>query len=273
MISSPSSKKRVIDADDFVKRARGVHADTYDYPNVSYVNASTKVSIQCKKHGEFLQKPASHLAGQGCTRCAIDRRRMSMSYYIKQFREIHGYRYDYSKSEYAKNRHDKTTIACAIHGDFLQSIIEHLRGHGCPLCGYPKRLTTEEFISKSKSVHGDEYDYSETAYVSHNIKVDIVCRRHGLFKQTASDHVSGRGCAACRGGVKWTTEAFITRAKEVHGDTYDYSKTVYTSSKAKVDVVCRQHGVFSQYVSNHIGGHGCARCARMKTRRGEIFSE
>jgi hypothetical protein len=251
--------------DDFIKRARERHADRYEYPNVVYVNCDTPVRIQCKEHGEFSQKPASHLAGQGCMQCAIQKRRRGLSFYIKKFKKIHGDRYDYSKVEDFKNQNQKVTIVCAIHGDFVQCVRDHYQGRGCPACANSTRLTTEEVIARARSVHGDEYDYSKTEYVSHRKKIDIICRRHGVFRQRVQDHLFRRsGCPACGGCVKLTTEDFVSRAKKVHGDTYDYSNTVYVARKSKVDILCREHGVFSQHATNHLTGHGCAMCARAK---------
>jgi hypothetical protein len=39
--------------EEFIAKAKAVHGDRYDYSKVEYVNASTKVCIICKKHGEF----------------------------------------------------------------------------------------------------------------------------------------------------------------------------------------------------------------------------
>ena len=59
-----------------------------------------------------------------------------------------------------------------------------------------------------------------------------------------------------------TTEDFIKRARDVHGDKYDYSKTIYTTSYNKVDIICPIHGLFSQATGSHLCGRGCPSCAR-----------
>ena len=53
----------------FINLAREIHEDSYDYSNTIYTNALTKVSIICKKHGEFKQDPFTHLKGKGCVKC------------------------------------------------------------------------------------------------------------------------------------------------------------------------------------------------------------
>ncbi len=64
--------------------------------------------------------------------------------------------------------------------------------------------------------------------------------------------------------AKLTTEEFIKRAREVHGDRYDYSKVEYVGNKVKVCILCREHGEFWQIPSNHLRGNGCPRCAKIK---------
>ena len=60
-----------------------------------------------------------------------------------------------------------------------------------------KKLTTEEFVRKSKEVHGEKYDYSSVEYIGANYKVLITCPIHGIFEQRASAHLDGQGCPLC----------------------------------------------------------------------------
>lgn len=55
--------------EEFVKKAKLVHGDKYDYSNVQYANEKERVKIICKKHGEFWQIPNYHLSGCGCPQC------------------------------------------------------------------------------------------------------------------------------------------------------------------------------------------------------------
>ena len=57
---------------EFIKKAKEVHGDKYDYSKVKYVDANTKVCIICKKHGEFWQLPSNHIKGHGCVKCGTD---------------------------------------------------------------------------------------------------------------------------------------------------------------------------------------------------------
>ena len=64
---------------------------------------------------------------------------------------------------------------------------------------------------------------------------------------------------------RWTTEEFINKAREVHGDKYDYSKVDYINCDIKVVIICSEHGEFLQRPHEHIKGQGCPKC-------GNVFS-
>ena len=258
---------------EFIERAKEIHGDKYDYSKVEYKNSSTKVCIICHEHGEFWQVPNSHLNGNGCRKCKYDeykeKRSKTFEEFINQAKEVHGDKYDYSKVEY-KNNHTKVCIICPEHGEFWQTPKNHLNSQGCMKCklkeqGKRLKYTTEKFIEKAKQVHGDKYDYSKVNYVDSHTKVCIICPEHGEFWQKPDNHLNGWGCKKC--GLKissekqtLTTEDFIKRAKEIHGNKYDYSKVNYIDTKTKVCIICPEHGEFWQTPNNHLHGYGCKKC-------------
>lgn len=72
---------------------------------------------------------------------------------------------------------------------------------------------------------------------------------------------------------KWTTESFIEKSKQIHGEVYDYSKTVYTNFRNKITITCPIHGDFEQTVSNHIHKqYGCPKCGIEKRARSRQLS-
>ena len=124
-------------------------------------------------------------------------------------------------------------------------------------------MSTEDFIKKAVGKHGDKYDYSKTEYINNKTKVCIICPEHGEFWQMPSEHLRGKGCKKCginRSHAIMTTEEWVNKAKKVHGDKYDYSKVIYTSAKAKVCIICPEHGEFWQTPNDHLCGKGCKRC-------------
>lgn len=109
---------------------------------------------------------------------------------------------------------------------------------------------------------GDKYDYSLVEYINAHTDVTIICRKHGPFKQTPTNHLFGKnGCHQCvHAASTRTTEDFVAIAMSVHGHSYDYSKVVYKNCDEHVVIACRKHGDFSQIAWCHLAGHGCARC-------------
>jgi len=128
-----------------------------------------------------------------------------------------------------------------------------------------KRISQEEFIELAKEKHGEKYDYSQIIYRSKTEKVKIVCPIHGQFEQIAYNHLIGYGCRECGYLVrtskrKKNTKWFIQRSKNVHGETYDYSKSHYTKALNKIKIICQVHGEFEQIAMSHMKGFGCEQC-------------
>ena len=264
------SKK--LTTEEFIKRAKEVHGYKYDYSKVEYKSSHTKVTIICPEHGEFEQKPSNHLNGQGCSRCGLENRselrRCTIEDFIKKAKTVHGDKYDYSKVDY-KSARTKVTIICPDHGEFEQSPNNHLLGQGCLNCGRismadNRRGSTEDFIKKAKEIHGDKYDYSKVDYKGSKEAVCIICSDHGEFYQKSGDHISGRGCPRCGGTTKLTEGGFIKKAREVHGDKYNYCKIEYKNNREKVCIICPDHGEFYQIPRDHLKGMGCRRCAGLE---------
>lgn len=185
----------------FIEKARNVHGDKYDYSMVVYVNSRTPVMIICPEHGMFLQRPKDHLSGSGCNQCANNKKRSTREDFIRRARKVHCDRYDYSLVEYVNN-HNKIKIICSKHGVFEQTPANHLNKHGCPLCkacvlAERLTLTTKEFITRSREVHGNKYDYSLVEYIQGRTPVKIICKKHGEFMQKPNDHLDGHGCPSC----------------------------------------------------------------------------
>ena len=180
------------------------------------------------------------------------------SQFIEEAQQVHGDKYDYSKTNYV-NAKTKVCIICPEHGEFWQMPRRHVYGCGCPKCA-GKGKTTDEIINDFRKVHGDKYDYSKVIYKGALTKVCIICPIHGEFWQTPSSHINKRGCPQCGGTLKYTTQTFIEKAKEIHGDKYDYSKVEYVNCNTKVCIICPIHGEFWQSPHDHLNGFGCKFC-------------
>src|SRR5882672_4650320 len=191
--------KRTMTVDEYIIRCRLVHQNRYDYSEVVLDGTANKIKIRCKEHGIFEQRASNHLQGSGCPRCAVDHRafenRIASEAWVDRAKQNHTVEYDYSICLYTGSE-SSISIGCPKHGIFIQSAQHHARGGGCPKCaaemkGQAKTRTNDQFIQEAQLVHGGRYDYRFVDYRGHWEHVDIVCNKHGVFKQTPTIHLSG----------------------------------------------------------------------------------
>lgn len=203
---------------------------------------------------------------------------LTQALFIEKAFTVHNGKYTYDKTVYHNNS-TKIIITCPDHGDFEQIPASHLRGSGCKICGAlarnkAKQLTTASFVQKAIAVHKGIYTYDNVQYINSTTKVAITCPIHGDFMQTPNNHLSGMGCQSC---AKITTQRkqalpqhlFISRAKSIHGNRYEYSRVQYVNSKIPVEIVCPDHGVFLQSPGNHTHKtipQGCPTCSSINSR-------
>lgn len=256
------------------------HGDKYNYSCSIYNGNNKPICISCNKHGEiFYQTPKNHLIKSDCSRCTAENveklNSIKQNQFIAKSNVINNSKYDYSKVRY-QGINIKVTIICPEHGEFKQTPDVHLRGCGCPRCGglksnIDRRLNSELFIERAKSVHNTKYSYDKVIYIDYATKISIICQEHGTFQQLPYSHLSGAGCPLC-GNAKisenlmHSTETFIYKAQVKHDNRYDYSKTIYTGMKNKVEITCNICKlIFNQTPDNHLNGAGCPSCAREKS--------
>lgn len=99
-----------------------------------------------------------------------------------------------------------------------------------------KASNTEEFIIKAKKVHGDKYDYSQVTYVKNSLKVNIICKEHGVFMQTPQCHIKGSGCPICARHIKYTKVVCQNEANK-----YSTREEFRKNSPKIYDVACKKH--------------------------------
>lgn len=132
---------------------------------------------------------------------------------------------------------------------------------------------TKEFIEKANARHLNKYDYTDTVYINSTTKIKFRCPSHGIVEQTPNSHLRSGGCRLC--GIDkrikksiGTTDSFTKKAVAIHGNSYDYSKTIYVDSSTKVCIICKECGEeFYQRPSDHLRGKGCLLCSYK--RRGD----
>lgn len=156
--------------------------------------------------------------------------------------------------------------------------------HGCIMAASPEKarevanrtvhIRLQNFINSAQLVHKNIYDYkliTLDCYVNQKSKVPIICKNHGVFYQRCSTHLGGKGgCPVCdyeikKSGIRMRSslEYFINKSKEVFGDTYDYSKSVYVGANKPIYIKCKEHGEFKvSRAEKHYGAtQGCPTCS------------
>jgi len=258
----------------FIAEAKTKHGNKYNYSKTKYINLAKKIIIICPIHGEFNQAPSSHLKGSGCAKCGLEKSKKNKvrncaQAFLKKAPLVHNNKYDYSKVNYKKTSH-KVEIICTKHGSFFQSPNQHLNGRGCKQCGIEQRSKKRQkafksFVKEANKTHKNYYKYSPKNYKGTNKKVEIICPKHGVFHQKGNDHLGGKGCYSCGRSaiIKKNTKdksTFISQAKKVHSDKYNYSKVKYSTGRVKIEIICSKHGSFLQTPEGHLSGRGCPNC-------------
>ena len=145
-----------------------------------------------------------------------------------------------------------------------------------------RKLRQQEFISKATEKFKGKYNYDKVIYKKANIPVIITCPIHGDFQQTPTQHLRLTGCPRCAKKksikspqkIQEAKEIFLTKAKAIWGDKFDYSKVDYESSGIKVCIICSKHGEFWQTPGHHIAGEQCPKCSQEEAvEKRKVLSE
>jgi len=193
--------------------------------------------------------------------------------------------YDFSISNYMNVR-TPINIICKKHGIFNKKPCLMLyNNQGCPKCGLEmkKNKLTNDFtdlVKRFHKIHNNKYSYKNSKYILNNIKIDILCQEHGIFKQRPDNHLSGQGCPKC--SVKsmslkktYSLKKFINKSSITHNHKYTYKDSEYINSVTHLTITCPVHGNFSQKPVFHINGSGCPKCnySKGESKIEEILNE
>lgn len=147
------------------------------------------------------------------------------------------------------------------------------------------RINTESFKINSRKVHQElnsegnfRYIYDYVNYINPKIPVAIYCTEkfddgtpHGIFYRTYHEHVHCKyGCPICGkiSNIKKHTKDtnwFINKAREIHGNFYNYDESKYVKNNIPLKIICPFHGEFFQEPRAHLSGQGCSDCGKLKT--------
>jgi hypothetical protein len=214
-----------------------------------------------------------HLNGSRCKTCAdeigSEKRRYTKDEFLNMAKETHQNNLDdYSVIDYI-NLRTKINIQCIIHGVYSQLPIDHIGGHRCFKCGKDKlslqfRLSREEFIKRSNEIHNNFYDYSNVEYVNTDVKVSIICPKHGIFLQTPHNHMNGTKCKRCtlcgcsKGQIEWLT--FLENELNLKIEHYknEGEHRIKNTKKHDADGYCKNINTIFEFQGCYF--HGCKKC-------------
>lgn len=152
---------------------------------------------------------------------------------LKEFRDVHGDRYDYTEV-YEPNYHgNKTVISviCREHGAFPISVWNHLIGQGCPECAKIKRRisNTGNVRRRTKLVYGvgvNDYKgntkYNHVHIPSYHTWGQMLKRCYS--KEYLDKRPTYRGCSVCK--EWWSFSNFKKWFDDNYIDGYSLDKDV-----------------------------------------------
>jgi formylmethanofuran dehydrogenase subunit E/very-short-patch-repair endonuclease len=261
----------------FLERSREVHGDKYDYSGVTrdHINGvESKVPVKCGKClYEWSPTIKDHITRERKCPSCVGQAPWTLERFLTKAFLIHGGKYDYSyvTKEHIRGKDSKVPLVCKkCHHEWSPTIHAHINGGTkCPDCTGSIKWTIERFLVKAPLIHGDKYDYSHiTSTDVQNVysKIQIVCRKCGHnWSPSIGSHINGkRGCRNCARLLPWTLESFVFRAKQIHGDKYDYSNILHChvkNAKCKIPIVCRKCNYkWFPTIDTHISGKNCPNC-------------
>ena len=219
-----------------------------------YDGIGTKILIE-DKYGDLMLNPQNMIKGvKPSIKSAINK----SQYYINLIKEVHNNFYNYDKFVY-KTAREKSIITCPIHGDFEQTPDAHLNGQGCKECKrYSRldwrRLTNEKFLDKVLEVHKNLYKYPNLNINGNKNKIDILCKEHGIFKQSPNSHMRGRGCPKCANDYNsYKKEDYIKKSKG--RKTILYTLKIYNKNENFIKIGITFNSVKIRYQGKRLEGY------------------
>ena len=290
-VTNTKSTRRKWNYHVFMAEVDLLHESKYDYSfnnEKTVTGTESYLKIRCKQCNDIWNcKFGHHLYDKsGCRKCALKRIGREAAWNLQKFlvasESIHGRNFDYSRvrEEHITGSYSNVPLACNICDyEWAPTITNHINNkQGCPNCYGNAPYTLERFLQKARKIHGDLYDYSmirEDHIHNNESKVPILCRICGkIWETTINHHINHKtGCRVCSNHEPITLEIFRQKAKDIHGDLYDYSMVKeehVQTTKCKVPVICRICNDFwSPSINDHIYHKtGCPKCRRSKGELG-----
>ena len=198
-------------------------------------------------------------------------KKLSFTDFVDKAKKVHGNSFTYYQGTYI-NTHTLTKIKCNACGHiFWQMPYSHLAGHGCLKCSGLALKTTEEVIDNFKKLNPN-LDYSQVKYINSTTKIDIICKKHGIFQTTPNNFMKHPICPKCSNEEKGKNatlpfKEFVERANKRHNKQYAYNESTYVKTHEKMEITHKLCGnIFWQTPNAHLLGQGCPFCSANKSK-------
>lgn len=203
--------------EEFIKKARKVHGDRYDYSKAKYVDSKTEIVIICPVHGEFKQRPDNHVnGGKGCPECGrlktIQKQRFSQEEWMAAVAKGNP---NIEILEEVVNSKTPALCVCKICNHKWKAIPENIRrGEGCPECDKLKRIKNQTLTHEEQVIAIAEKNPDVEVLgkiVGSTTKVSCLCKICNYIWPVSPDNLKhGKGCPRCaESGFKNSRESCL----------------------------------------------------------------
>lgn len=252
---------------------------------------STRVLFKCNRHDNVFESTLAIMIGNsGCSLCKTEtisniaktKRELWIKKFFKDFQHI--------EIKVAKTSKERSEFYCKNHDLNFTGSFDHIKSRGfvgCKVCR--EDVSKEKYLQKSQKQYLDrikessslfDYDYSNSVYNGFSKPIDINCKRHGIYSVVYLNRIKGAGygeCPSCTYELERSKllSDFVVKAKEIHGDKYDYSYIRdYTNCKEDVAIYCNQcDDLFNQTPDNHLQNKGCPTCNSVSMYSKRLYVE
>lgn len=177
----------------------------YDIPlnKSEYKNKNSLMTFNCKKHGIYKQRLASHMQGKtGCNKCELSKRQQGKQEW--DMKKMYNY-CKYHNLDLPKKFQEYTTLKekyifiCPKYGEYKQSWEKHKLGHGCYKCKLDRisKLKTKSCKQYYSECKENSIDIPIEYYISDSTPIKHKCSKGHIYSQTPSNHLRGQGCPIC----------------------------------------------------------------------------
>jgi len=236
-----------------------------------YIDKRTKILFK-DKYGILSLMPTSLLQGRGWSiQSSIDKH----GYFLNMLKEsnIDAYLNLNFLEDFTK--YDNNILAMTKYGKIRISPDCLLKGQYFNISSAVNK--TEFFIAQAKEVHGDEYNYDKTIFISANKKMIITCKKHGDFETLSNNHLT-RKCKKCmdeKNGINCRLDSNLVykNVMDKKNKCLDIISFNYTGRKSKIRVRCVEcNRVWDMPYDNIIKGAGCRKCLDIKNGKNKMKS-